>query len=161
MLFEDIVIEALKMYGQDVVYLPREVEISDEVLNEEFAGFRASYMVEMYIANTEGFEGDGNLLSKFGLEICVDVPEFSENGALTVPQEIRHSLQKLLSWSNPIQCRCKRCRVLQRAVYLRYLRTRTLYSYEEIEYHKRDPVIREWSFGDLNCPSKNIHNQLD
>jgi len=69
MLFEDIVIEALKMYGQEVVYLPREVAISDDVLNEEFAEFRASYMVEMYIANTDGFEGDGNLLSKFGLEI--------------------------------------------------------------------------------------------
>jgi len=69
MLFEDIVIEALKMYGQDVVYLPREVKISDEVLNEEFASFRAAYTIEMYIANTEGFEGDGNLLSKFGLEI--------------------------------------------------------------------------------------------
>lgn len=57
------------MYGQDVVYLPREVEISDDVLNEEFSSFRASYMVEMYIANTQGFEGEGTLLSKFGLEI--------------------------------------------------------------------------------------------
>lgn len=69
MLYEDIVIEALKMYGQEIVYLPREPLRTDDVLNEDFSRFRASYTIEMYIANTEGFEGEGTLLSKFGLEI--------------------------------------------------------------------------------------------
>lgn len=68
-LYEDIVIEALRMYGQDVFYIPRDTVTPDEILNEEYSKYASAYVVEMYVANTEGFEGDGNLLSKFGLEI--------------------------------------------------------------------------------------------
>jgi hypothetical protein len=69
-LYEDLVIEALRMYGQDVYYIPRETVTPDEILNEEYSKYANAYTVEMYVANTESFEGDGNLLSKFGLEIC-------------------------------------------------------------------------------------------
>ena len=69
MLFEDLIIEGLRMYGQDVLYIPRNAITTDEILNEEYSQFNDAYAVEMYIANTEGFEGEGNLLSKFGLEI--------------------------------------------------------------------------------------------
>jgi len=69
-LYEDIVIESLKMYGQDVYYLPRTVVQEDTILNEDIESvFADAYIIEMYIANIDGFEGDGNLLSKFGVEI--------------------------------------------------------------------------------------------
>jgi hypothetical protein len=68
-LYEDLIIEGLRIYGQDVLYIPREEVSSDEILNEEYSRFRDAYAIEMYIANTEGFEGEGTLLSKFGLEI--------------------------------------------------------------------------------------------
>ena len=69
-LYEDIVIESLKMYGQDVYYLPREIVQLDNILNEDIESvFDSAYTIEMYIANIDGFEGDGNLLSKFGVEI--------------------------------------------------------------------------------------------
>jgi hypothetical protein len=69
-LYEDLQIEALKIYGQDVYYLPRKILTRDMILNEDVeAQFDDAYMIEMYIENTEGFEGEGNLLSKFGLEI--------------------------------------------------------------------------------------------
>ncbi len=69
-LYEDIVIESLKMYGQDVYYLPRKIVSEDTILNEDIESvFEDAYMIEMYIANIDGFEGDGNLLSKFGVEI--------------------------------------------------------------------------------------------
>ena len=69
-LYEDIVIESLKMYGQDVYYLPREVVQEDTILNEDIESvFDDAYIIEMYISNIDGFEGDGNLLSKFGVEI--------------------------------------------------------------------------------------------
>ena len=69
-LYEDIVIESLKMYGQDVYYLPREVVQEDSILNEDIESvFDDAYIIEMYISNIDGFEGDGNLLSKFGVEI--------------------------------------------------------------------------------------------
>lgn len=69
-LYEDIVIESLKMYGQDVYYLPRTIVSEDTILNEDIeSNFDDAYIIEMYIANVDGFEGDGNLLSKFGVEI--------------------------------------------------------------------------------------------
>jgi hypothetical protein len=69
-LYEDIVIESLQMYGQDVYYLPREIITQDTILNEAVESeFNEAYVIEMYIENTSGFEGDGELMSKFGLEI--------------------------------------------------------------------------------------------
>ena len=69
-LYEDIVIESLKMYGQDVYYLPREIVNVDTILNEDIhSQFNSAYTIEMYIENVNGFEGDGDLLSKFGVEI--------------------------------------------------------------------------------------------
>jgi hypothetical protein len=68
-LYEDLVLESIKIFGQDVVYLPREEISEDDLLNETWNQYTQAYPVEMYLANPEGFEGDGNLLGKFGLEI--------------------------------------------------------------------------------------------
>lgn len=69
-LFEDLVIEALKMYGQDVYYLPREVVNKDTVLLDDVPSrFGSAYKVEMYIENTQGFDGEGDLFTKFGIEL--------------------------------------------------------------------------------------------
>ena len=69
-LYEDIVIESLKMYGQDVYYLPRELVNEDSIFGDDVSSrFNASYKVEMYIENVEGFDGDGDLFTKFGVEI--------------------------------------------------------------------------------------------
>jgi hypothetical protein len=69
LLYEDLVIEGLRMYGQDVLYIPRATITTDEILNENYSRFNDAYKIEMYIAKTEGFEGEGTLLSKFGLEL--------------------------------------------------------------------------------------------
>jgi hypothetical protein len=68
-LYEDLVVESLKMFGQDVVYIPRTMISHDDILNEEYAKFDSAFEIEMWIQNVEGYEGDGNLLGKFGLEI--------------------------------------------------------------------------------------------
>lgn len=69
-LYEDIIIESIKMYGQDVYYLPREIITRDMLLGEDIESqFDDAYIVEMYIENTEGFEGEGNIFQKFGMEI--------------------------------------------------------------------------------------------
>jgi hypothetical protein len=68
-LYEDLIIEGLRMYGQETFYIPRTAITSDEILNEDYSRFSSAYMIEMYVANTEGFDGEGTLLSKFGLEI--------------------------------------------------------------------------------------------
>ena len=69
-LYENIVIESLKMYGQDVYYLPREVVSEDSILGEDIESrFGSSHKIEMYIENADGFEGEGDLFTKFGVEI--------------------------------------------------------------------------------------------
>jgi len=69
-LYEDLIIESLKIYGQDVYYIPRTLVNRDNVLNEDPASkFDDAYLIEMYIENVDGFEGAGDLYSKFGLEI--------------------------------------------------------------------------------------------
>src|SRR6056300_1069833 len=69
-LYEDIIIEALKMYGQDVYYLPREVVNKDSIfLDDVPSRFGSAYKVEMYIENTEAFDGEGDLFTKFGIEL--------------------------------------------------------------------------------------------
>ena len=69
-LYENIIIESLKMYGQDVYYLPRTVVNENRILGEDVSSkFSNSYKIEMYIENTEGFDGEGDLFTKFGVEI--------------------------------------------------------------------------------------------
>jgi hypothetical protein len=57
--------------GHDVKYMPREVyDATDDVLGESVnSKFTRAYNLEMYLANVEGYEGDGDFFSKFGLEI--------------------------------------------------------------------------------------------
>lgn len=69
-MFEDIIIESLKIYGQDVYYLPRDIMNEDRILNEDVPSrFNSSYKIEMYIENIDGFDGEGDLFTKFGVEI--------------------------------------------------------------------------------------------
>lgn len=69
-LYEDIVIEALKIYGYDMYYLPRDIINRDDLLNEDVSSrFNSSYMIEMYVDNIEGFDGQGDIFQKFGVEI--------------------------------------------------------------------------------------------
>jgi hypothetical protein len=69
-LYEDLIVESLRMYGHETFYLPREVMEEDVILGEDVQStFGDSYLVEMYIENTEGFEGDGDLMSKFGVQV--------------------------------------------------------------------------------------------
>lgn len=69
-LYEDIIIEALKMYGQDVYYIPRDIVNENTIFGEDVPSrFNSSHKIEMYIENVEGFDGEGDLFTKFGVEI--------------------------------------------------------------------------------------------
>lgn len=68
-LYEDLIIESLKMYGQDVYYIPRETVRRDTIFEDDSVSrFDDAYKIEMYIENTEGFDGEGDLFTKFGVE---------------------------------------------------------------------------------------------
>ena len=69
-LYESLVIESIQMYGQDVYYLPREIVNKDALLLDDVPSrFGSAYKVEMYIENQDGFEGEGDLFTKFGIEL--------------------------------------------------------------------------------------------
>jgi len=68
-LVEDLVIESLKIYGHDVFYLPRQTGNLDGILGEDaLSYFDQAYPLEMYLENVQGFEGEGELFTKFGFE---------------------------------------------------------------------------------------------
>jgi hypothetical protein len=70
-LMEDVVTESIKIMGHDVYYIPRDSYDSlDEIFGEYAKSkFTRAYVIEAYLANVEGYEGDGDFFSKFGLEI--------------------------------------------------------------------------------------------
>ncbi len=69
-MIEDLVIESIKIYGIECFYLPRTMVSDDNLFGEdELSKFDNAYPLEMYIKSSDGFEGDGDFLSKFGLEI--------------------------------------------------------------------------------------------
>jgi len=69
-LFDDLAIEFIKFYGIDCIYLPRTVTTADPLMHEDSrAVFTEVRNLEMYVKNVDGFQGDGDFLSKFGLQI--------------------------------------------------------------------------------------------
>jgi hypothetical protein len=70
-LMEDVIVESIKIMGHDVWYIPREgFNETDFLFGENVQSkFERAYQLEMYLANVEGYEGDGDFFSKFGLEI--------------------------------------------------------------------------------------------
>ena len=69
-LMEDLTIEAIKTMGMDVLYLPREYVKKDLLFGEDvLSQFTKTYEIEMYLQSYDGFEGEGDILAKYGLEI--------------------------------------------------------------------------------------------
>jgi len=69
-LYEDLIIEAMQIYGHDVYYLPRTLVNKDQLFGEDaLSKFDDAYLIEMYMDTQEGYEGEKELVSRFGLEI--------------------------------------------------------------------------------------------
>lgn len=67
---EDLMIECLKIYGFETFYLPRSDISRDVIFTEDPPSkFQHSFNIEMYLQNTNGYEGERDLLSKFGVQI--------------------------------------------------------------------------------------------
>jgi len=69
-LIDDLVIESIKMYGLDVFFLTRSMDNVDKIFNEDDTPvYDEMFQFEVYVKNVDGFEGEGDFLSKFGLQI--------------------------------------------------------------------------------------------
>ena len=94
-LYEDLIIESIKIYGQDLYYLPRDLVNVDDVFREDpESRFNSNYLLEMYVDNADGFDGEGDLFTKFGVEIRDQV-------TLTVSK--RRWEQTVMRYDNEIQ----------------------------------------------------------
>jgi hypothetical protein len=69
-LVEDLVVESIKIHGVDCVYIPRSLVNVDEIFGEDrLPKFENGRDLEMYVDSYDGFEGEGEVMSQFGLEI--------------------------------------------------------------------------------------------
>lgn len=69
-LIDDLVIESIQMYGLDTFYLNRSLQAVDDILNEDdLSIFNVAYEMEVYVKSVDGFQGEGDFLSRFGLQI--------------------------------------------------------------------------------------------
>lgn len=63
-------VEVIKIYGVDVQYMPRTIFNEIEEFGEDpLSKFDLAVPIEVYVNNLENFQGEGDFLSKFNLEI--------------------------------------------------------------------------------------------
>lgn len=68
-LIDNLVVESIKFYGNDMYYLPRTGEYDSVFREQEQSEFNSAFEIEMYIKTVDGYGGDGQFLSNFGIEV--------------------------------------------------------------------------------------------
>jgi len=69
-LYENLIIEQLSVFGQDVYYLPRKLVNEDVLFGEDASSsFNDAYIIEMYLDGIEGYEGQKEMMTRFGLDM--------------------------------------------------------------------------------------------
>jgi len=69
-LIEDLYAETINHMGRDVYYIPRTLRSQDKIFGEDSrSAFNRAYLIDMYLSNVQGFEGAGDIISKFGIEV--------------------------------------------------------------------------------------------
>ena len=69
-LYENLIIEQLSVFGQDVYYLPRKLVNKDTLFGEDASSsFNDAYIIEMYLDNIEGYEGQKEMMTRFGIDM--------------------------------------------------------------------------------------------
>lgn len=70
LLYEDIIIESLDIYGVELFYIPRTLIAKDAILGEDrLSQFNTSYPICAYFEQIDNFEGQGSYIQKFGLMV--------------------------------------------------------------------------------------------
>ena len=70
-LTQSLVNEQIKMFGRDVYYIPRTLVKQDTVFGEDtMSKFEGAYLIEAFIEDNSGFRGDGDMFTKFGVQIA-------------------------------------------------------------------------------------------
>ena len=71
-LLNDLIVESIQIMGMDINYLPRAQNNIDSIFEDaERNSFTTSYTIEIHLGDDtiEGFGGEGDLISRFGVEV--------------------------------------------------------------------------------------------
>ena len=69
-LVQDLINEQLKIYGVEVIYLPRRIVNKDSIFTEiQSSSFRDNFSIEAYVNTYEGYGGAGDIMTKFGMSL--------------------------------------------------------------------------------------------
>lgn len=69
-LTEDLTIEIIRTMGREMYYIPRNIVELDKIFGEgKRVNYKNAVPLEMYIDSVSGFQGQGDIASKFGIEI--------------------------------------------------------------------------------------------
>ena len=69
-LLQDLVAESIRINGIDVYYIPRTTVSIDPIFNEDpLKEYNRAFFVDVYVKSVDGFQGEGQFLQKFNLEI--------------------------------------------------------------------------------------------
>ena len=73
-LIQDLIVESIKMYGIDLYYLPREIiNPSSEFREQQTSKYNQAVSTVMYIKSVDGFDGEGEFLSSFGVQVREEI----------------------------------------------------------------------------------------
>jgi hypothetical protein len=73
-LIQDLINEQLRMYGVEVYYIPRKYITKNSIIKEVIESkFDNAYPLEAYVSTYDGYEGQGTILSKFGVQPLNDL----------------------------------------------------------------------------------------
>ena len=73
-LVQDLINEQLRMYGLEVYYIPRKMLKTDDILNEvQTSTFDDNFIIEAYVNSYEGYAGQGDIMTKFGVSLKDEV----------------------------------------------------------------------------------------
>ena len=69
-LVQDLINEQLKIYGVEVIYLPRRIVNKDSIFTEiESSKFSDNFAIEAYVNTFDGYGGAGDIMTKFGMSL--------------------------------------------------------------------------------------------
>ena len=98
-LVQDLVNEQLRMYGIECHYIPRKLVTSSTIMKEVTESrFDQAFPLETYLMNTDGYAGQGDILTKFGVRVTdeatfvISKERFEESVAPFLEQDDEYTL---------------------------------------------------------------------
>lgn len=170
-LVESIVIEQIKMAGQDIRYIPRDVVNQDFILNEDpNLKYSKFHTIEMYVENATDYQGNDDMLSKFGLEIdakadfIVSKRRFTEETGMPYPKEgdlLYWELPNVLFKINHVEHENAPFYQLKKNYVYKFSASICTYSYEDFDtgLTKLDTALDPATFTDPAANNGNIHTE--